>query len=170
MAETALKKWEPKHERMALLSAAGTKSKDIAEMFGVSEVWVFKVLQDPRAMKVKADFVRELRDRLLQKFDDQVLVLAGLALKNLKRTLSVHLDPETQRVMKQHQDRISIDILKLAGLGHAERPAGATIQLTREESQVLVEAIRTADKAKEIYDADFEVINDEPNGKATSSD
>jgi len=164
------KEWGPQHERMALFSASGMRNKEIAELFEVSETWVGIVLQDPRAIKVKDGFLRELRDRLLSKHEDQVLALAEYALKNLGRTLKEHVDPE-KLGKKQHQDRMSLEIMKMAGLGYTERGGGGpTLTLTREESELLMDAVKKSDRAREIHEGSYEVIDDEPDGKGEVAD
>lgn len=168
-ATSIAQKWGPNHTRVALLSASGIESAEIAKMFGKSTTWVNRVLKDPQAAVIIDGYIRDLKERLLQKFDNQVLVLAGFALNNLKRTVMSHPDIEKQFRMKQHQDKISVDVLKMAGFGAGERAPAATIQLTKEESQLLIKAVDKSNEAREIYDAEYEVI-DEPNGKATPTD
>ena len=168
MLDTAVAKpktWGPQHEKMSLFSAAGMKNKEIAELFDVSTVWVYQVLQDPRAVKVKDDYLRELRDRLMSKYDDQVLALVEYALINLGRTVKEHVDPE-KLGKKQHQDRMSLEVMKMAGFGYADRGVGAaTLALTREESELLMAAVKKSDRAREIHEGSYEVIDDEPDGK-----
>ena len=160
---TAVKKWEPKHEQMALLSASGVSNKEIAKAFGMTEVWTYKILADPRATLAKEGFVRDLRASLFAKYDDQILSLVDYALRNISRTVMADVDPEhTDR--KRHQDKVSLEVIGLAGVGNQDRGGGQKIQLTPDQAATLANAIEKSDEAREI-NAEYEIMDAEPNGK-----
>lgn len=155
----SISKWGPKHEQVALLSASGATNKDIAEVVGFSENWIGKIVRDPRAQLAQANFVRALRERLLKKFDNRILELADYAIRNLGRTVKADVDPD-HLDKKRHQDKMSVEVIKFTGLGESQSDKRPVIQITSDQLGVLAGAITKSDEAREIYEAEYEMVDD----------
>ena len=164
MATGAIEKWTLLHERVANLGATGLASAEIAKVVNRPQEWVEHVLDSDQAQGVKEKWFIDLKLRLFAKFEGEFAELMELSLRNLRRTLIFDVDPEVDFNAKKHQDRVSLEVMKMARVAQeSNRDLGKGLSLTTAESQLLVDAIAKAKEA-ESY-ADYEIVEAEKNGK-----
>ena len=160
---TAIEQWSLMHERVAILGATGIAVEEIARVVERPEEWVEQVLNSDQALAVKEKYFIDLKHKLFAHFESEFIELMELSIRNVKRTLAHDIDPEIDWKSKVHQDKISIEIMKLArGAKESNRDLGTGLSLTREESLALVDSFKAAKEAENY--ADYEVVTPEKNG------
>jgi hypothetical protein len=108
---TSLTQWTTLHDQAVTLHLVGWKPDQIAETLDQSVGWVVEVVKSDRAMALSKQLQKRVRTRLLESLEDQMVGLGELAVMNLKETMQSHVEVGTPE--KRHQDKMSLEILKL---------------------------------------------------------
>lgn len=158
MSGQAVDVWRPRHDQVVALHLMGYKGFEIAQLLEYSEEHISRILNDPRAIKA----VRMGRSRFMEhahaEIDGMLLSFAHTGLRRMKTTVEGEFAAGTRA--KEHQDRVTFELLGRVGYGKASKDQDAgTIKLSRDLEERLVTAMEKSNTANEII-VEAEVLED----------
>lgn len=153
----AVAKWKPVHDTVLALHMAGYAHKSIAAIVGLSPSHVTDLINDPRAQKAVQKIRKRLFENQLRNLEGKLTMLGDAAVGNLRKTVNADIAPKSKA--KKHQDRVSMDVLDMIGVGQDGRGDDG-MKLTKEASERLADAMEKADEAEQTHEIEMEPSED----------
>ena len=151
-------KWKHKYDRMVFLSIQGWTLDEIAAEVGCTPGRVSIVLCSRPGKEHLALWQERLADRCLSTIEQGLVGLGPKAVKNIAMTVDADI-PEKATRRKQHQDKISFELLSRIGFGKKETgravDEGGLNGLPRELQERLVSALEQSAEATRINELPF---------------
>ena len=157
--------WTVKHEQVVAMHIGGMSNEEIAANIKIkgknpSLVRVSQILSDPQARQTIGKAIMQIRGQMMENLDDGLIVLAQTAMKRMAETINFP-DFLLGSDEKRHQDRLSLDLVKLV-YGNNQNQAEDAPPLNEALSKRLIEALEQSNAADElIKEAQFEVVANE---------
>jgi hypothetical protein len=149
-----IKRWSPKHDMIVHLHVGLKSNKEIADLVGMSEVRVGQVLRDPSATKIIGRVQEEIRDKMTDSVEEELLAISIKAVKNIRETIELEGLVHGSE-FKKHQDRLSYDVLKGVGFLPGDRDGKVAERPPLNEilAERLVSALEKSNAVAEIHTA-----------------
>lgn len=153
--------WTPQHEIVVQLNIAGWGNEDVAKHVKLSKERVSQILQDPRAKISRGLALQRIRDSAMQNIDDRLVELAEKSLDRLAETINFDA-PSVTSDFKRHQDNVSLSLVKPFMVDRNVKSQKEGGNIPESLFSRLVAAMENSNKAKEIQDAEYEIVEEKP--------
>lgn len=161
-------KWKHKYDRMVFLSLQGWTLEQISDEIGCSPNRVSVVLCSRAGKEHLAEWSERLAERCLSTIEQGLVGLGPKAVENIAKTVNAEI-PESASRRKQHQDKVSFELLGRIGFGRKETDKTPTESglngVPRVLQERLVAALEQSAEATRINEIPFsesEEVNDDP--------
>jgi len=157
-------RWTVQHEQVVAMHIGGMSPEEISANIKIkgknpSVVRISQIISDPQARRIINEAMLKVRSQMMENLEDGVAVLAITALKRIAETINFP-DFILGSDEKKHQDRLSLDLIKLVRGDQAQVTEAPP--LNEDLSRRLIEALEDSHAADElIRDVPFEVVEDE---------
>ena len=157
--------WTPKHDQIVLSYILGTSIQDIADEKKMSRQQISEIVGSDQAKILIEAYRGKLIDKLSDDISLSITNLAHKGLQNLKESLEVPTPHFSDA--REHQDRISLEMVKLhekrqdraAAVAATQIPVDAMTKLTN--ALVKSARVRQNEVKEGVIDVDFEISDAE---------
>lgn len=111
-------KWTPLHENVVHLHCCTWPNEKIADKLEITPQRVSQILSDPKAQAIIKAVIMRQRDMMMGEVGDGLLALAHKGIKRIAETIDE--DTEVGTRAKVHQDRMSLELVKLVSTNKEE--------------------------------------------------
>jgi len=157
-------RWTVKHEQIVAMHIGGMDNEEIASNIVIksknpSVVRVSQILSDPKARRIINEAMMKVRAQMMESLDDGVAALSITAMKRIAETINFP-DFVLGSDAKKHQDRLSLDLVKLV-YGNRDSGLEDAPPLDAAMSKRIVEALEASAAVDElIQEGQFEVVEE----------
>lgn len=162
--------WSIRHDRVAMLYAAGVPIVEISKAVGFVVKTCQRIVDSEHGQKIVQTIRARLRERLLEDVEAQLDVTTKLSIQVIRRTLEADI-PATHKA-KPNQDRVAIKLLQGRGILKNDIGGSGTggFSMSPEQFDRMMGAIGRSDQATagdpfegldEVQEAEFEIIDGE---------
>ncbi len=158
-------RWTIKHEQVVAMHIGGMDNGQIAANITIkgknpSVVRVSQILSDPQALRIINEAMMQVRSEMMENLDDGLAALAVTAMARIRETIDFP-DFILGSDEKRHQDRLSLDLVKLVYSNNSNE-IGDAPPLDAALSKRIAEAIEASNAVEElIREGQFKAVEDE---------